>query len=339
MSEKKSKKFTIGLVLIILGILFLLLLFQIIAFTGTVFFTPQAFNDDLETKFKKDEVKEGDSWWVYGWIHNKTELSKEDQDVIGYKFVYLFKANIASKMGEEDEIGFLSNNSYIAGTDILVEIEIKGGMFVEANRLAFPVPELPGIIILIIGVILFSKGKKLRKMEKEKFEKEQGNMFSQGDMAGFTQSQGGFAPPGQLSQQIPAGGGYAQSPAPLAQQPFSSPPPGGFSGVPSQPQQPAQFPQRPPPATYGQPPGTPAPGYQSGPMSAPQPSAPQPSMPQPTQPTPMNLGAPQSTEIHQGNVGVPMYVKCPACGEKMPAPAIRPARVQCQKCGTKGTIN
>ena len=209
MSEKKSKAFTIGLVLIILGALFLLLLFQIVAFTGTVVLTPQKFSDELEDKFEKDEVKEGDSWLVYGWIQNKTEFSKEEQEVIGYKFGYTFKNNIASKASDEDAVGFLSNNSYIEGTDILVEIEIKDGMFVEANRFAFPIPELPGIIILIIGVILFFKGK---KGTKEKKEQDQGSTFSQGDMAGFTQSPNQYPqPPGQLTQPYP-GGAYTPPP-------------------------------------------------------------------------------------------------------------------------------
>ena len=345
MSEKKSKTFTIGLILVIIGILFLVLLFQMLAFTGTAFVTPQQFKDEVEEKYEKDEVKEGDSWWVYGWVSEK--LEKDDNETVrsaGFEYGYIFKKDIASESSEEDKVGFFSNNSYMVGTDILVEIKIQDGMYVESNRLAFPIPEVPGIVFLLIGLILLFKGRKARKGAKEKLEKEQGGMFSQDDMAGFTQSPDQYPqPPGQLSQQYP-GGGYSPPPGQMQQQPFSQPPQGAYGSGQSQPPsygQPSTFTSPTHmPGPSNQPPQTPPSQFPSSqPPQGPQMPFPQQNQPPPQFPSSQPPQGQQSPEIHQGNVGVPMYVKCPACGEKMPAPPIRPARVQCQKCGTKGTIN
>ena len=351
MTEAKNRKYTIGIVLIILGIIFLPFLFQIIAFTGTVFLTPEQVNEEFEEKSEKGELEDGDSWWVYGWIQEKEEVPEEDKAIVGdYKYYYTFKRNLATEETDDNNtVGFYSNEDYYVNTDILVQIEIDmvevdlGGGYImvlplgkEASRLAFPIPEVAGIVLLVIGLILFIQGRKVKKGADAKQEQLQANTFNQGELAGFSQGTGqqqGGAPMPSLSQNSPQGFQQPQGPMPGPQMPQTPQVPlpqmGGFPQQPSQPMGAPGFPSA-PGGMPGHPPGFPqqqAPQQPSGPI-----------FPQGQGPSQIPGGY-QSPEIHQGNVGVPIYVKCPACGEKMEAPAIRPARVQCQKCGTRGTIN
>ena len=334
--EKRSRKSTIGLILVVMGILFLPLLFQLIAFAGTPFMTPDAYREDYKEKEEKGELKVGDTWFVYGWINDSEELDKDTADALGYKYAYSLKKNILSEEEQDKTAFFLSNNKYIVNTDIAIEIKLEDigtddFIPVESKRLAFPIPEIAGIVLIIVGAVLMVKGKGQGSVTMDANKAAGG--VSSADMTGFSpgagQPQAPGAPPGPLGQ--PFGNLGAAPPAAPQQPSYGQQQPSYAQQQPSYAQQQPSYGQQQP--SYGQQ----QPSYgQQQPSYAQQPSTPVPSTPQPA---PGGSSSYQSQEIHQGNVGVPMHVKCPACGEKMPAPAIRPARVQCPNCGTKGTIN
>jgi len=323
MEKKKSNNFTIGVILLVIGILFIPFFFQIIAFTNTAIITPKKYKKEL------DNAKEGDSWWVYGWIEEKKELNEAEQMAYGGKYNYTFKS---------EDTYFISSEEYTVGMDILVEVRYKKTQTwdyapINTKKVHFFILRVPGLVIALIGVIPLYKGLKERKAEKERREREQAGMLTKNEMNSFLT---GPVPP---SEQQPPPYTISRMPPPGAP-PF----PQGASGTPPQQQpfppsgvQAPSYPSQPQPDFYKQ---TPSPPTQQPPPSQIPPSPPSQVFPLSQSQPPKQPGETQaSSDIHKGSLGVPQYVKCPTCGEKIQAPPIRPARVQCPKCGTKGTIN
>ncbi len=354
MSEEKSTMFWVGIVLVVLGLIFLPLFFQIVSYTNTVFITPEEFETQWDDAQEDGTMKDGETWLVYGWIYNRTEVTDEEKEWFGIDedYFYFFKIDLFTN---ENKSGFLSSKDYMDSTDLLIEIkaeEIQGmeGDFlpVESNRVIWPVMRIPGLALLVIGAIPIIKGGGGKKAAKAKAGKENDGMFSPDEMASFSST-------GSNASQGPPGAGG--TPPVLAPPNLAPPAPGGPPG----PGQPGSYQQPSQPSYPGAPPGpmgqsTQPPSLNLGGPGAPGPSMPPPSAAYPAPSAPPTPSYPPSggqaagpsyppgttggSEMYRGgNFGVPMYVKCPACGEKMPAPPVRPARVQCSKCGTKGTIN
>lgn len=141
----------IGIIILIVGIV---LAVGLIPLTTK---TPEQLEDELEGETPED--LKGESWTVSGTIDEKTEV---DDPLTGQKiYTYKFK---------DSDAGFVSADD-VASEDesVIVELEVTE-MGLEAKSTTSPVMYyLPGIIILIVGVILLLIG----FLKKKKVEKAQ----------------------------------------------------------------------------------------------------------------------------------------------------------------------
>jgi hypothetical protein len=137
----------IGIILLIVGVILAVALIPLTTMS------PKELEDEVEGK-EMDELK-GESWTVSGKIDEKAEIEEPltGQMVYAYKF-------------EDSDVGFYSSEDIAdEGEDVIVTIEITD-MGPEAQSTSSPAAYyLPGIIILIIGVILLFVGIKKKKVD------------------------------------------------------------------------------------------------------------------------------------------------------------------------------
>jgi len=144
-----NKKIVIvGIILLIVGVILA------VALVPLTTMSPEQLEDEVEGK-SMEELK-GESWTVSGKIDKEEKI----QEPISGQTVYTYKF-------EGSDVGFMSSEDVAnEGEDVIVTIEITE-MGPEAQSTSSPAAYyLPGIIILIIGVIILLVGIKKKSVDQ-----------------------------------------------------------------------------------------------------------------------------------------------------------------------------
>jgi ABC-type antimicrobial peptide transport system permease subunit len=138
----------IGIVILIVGIV---LAVGMIPLTTK---SPKQLEDELEGETIED--MQGESWTVSGTIDEKAEID----DPLTGQTIYTYKFKDA-------DIGFSSAEDVAnEGDSVIVNVEVTE-LGLEATSTSSPAMYyLPGIVILIVGVILMVLGLKKKKVEQ-----------------------------------------------------------------------------------------------------------------------------------------------------------------------------